>query len=150
MSVGEEPPWYRSPMDYMLSVTDAPKGFRYPVKRKALEAAVKASGISCLRAIYFLPGERNGWLLTATYRGGSSLAHDPGPAFPPEPGCAAIGVHAVPKKDREAARRFMDEQGLPALTAWLQRVESESDSWRQQTHRLEIRHADGRISIEEH
>ena len=119
------------PLTYKFEKARLPRGLSFPLKKRALDAALVDAGvaevyaISCLRGD-LKPGEMldGRIVLRADFYGRSRRRLRAG-------GRASIEIRAVPSAERRAVEETLMSEVLPRMGRWLRRLELEpSDSTR--------------------
>jgi hypothetical protein len=107
----------------------------YPLKASALDAALARGGVTTAIHVNYLKGRssiRNPTepvpVLAAEYAGTDHWIE--------APGTVVVTIYSVPRSRRHAVEGALMADGLTRLVAWIQKAESETETWRDSTHRL--------------
>jgi hypothetical protein len=124
---------------YSFSKDKVGKKLGYPLKRSLLDFALHSASVyAAVYSVRYL-GHRNSSVVLDASFNPDWRGHDR------VRGRCLITVWAVPSDQRNAAERLLVKDGLPILSCWLARTQSEGNVWRGTEHTLRFEAKDGRL-----
>ena len=131
---------------YGFSKDGLSKGLSYPIKRKALDQAIKVSGTDEIRHVYYsrkpfeYPKHHHRWKDTLSeegFRPGECLLEA---SFNIWDAVVDVSIHVygMPSSEIKCLKPHLKKKALPALTEWLKMAKSADIEWRSKGHELRI------------
>src|SRR5262245_29887756 len=109
-------------LTYAFDKHKLPKGFSFPLKRSALDAALSGAGITQVDCVYYWLGRPGHIVRRADFCGESNRVW--------AAGRSRITLYAVPASERRETETLLLQTALPQLCAWLHNAEQAGNVWR--------------------
>ncbi|MBS1793141.1 MAG: hypothetical protein JSS81_04770 [Acidobacteria bacterium] len=129
-------------MDYGFDKHKLPKGMSYPLKRSALDAALKGNGISQVHVVYYWLRQSGHNVMRADYLGESKKGWATA-------GQSSITLYAVPSDERKQTENLILSEALPRLCEWLKKIEVGGNSSRFKDQHLVIECSENKLFFRE-
>lgn len=93
-----------------------PKGWSYPLKRSALDAAIVAANLTSVASVYFVFRSHGSIFLSVMYTGEQHRQQRGA-------GTCSVWIYSVPSQTRKAYESAILSALLPAMTRWIEKLE---------------------------